>query len=167
MRNARRPLILALAILGALILQTTLFGRLRIAGVAPDLVLLVLLLGSIRLRMEQALFVGFAGGLLFDALSATAMGLRAFVYTAVMYLAIRTHARADFSPVATAVWVAVLTAIGAIVYTIVGTLFAQVDLTLEAASRRFLLIPVFNLVIALMLTPVITRLLEPVGRSRL
>lgn len=167
MRGWRRSLTFALCLLGAIVLQTTLFGRLRIAGAAPDLVLLVLLLGAIRLRMEQALFVGFATGIVFDALSATAMGLRAFVYTAAMYLAVRTHARADFSPVATAVWVAIMTGIGTFLHVTVGTLFAQFEIGLGTAAQRTLLIPLYNLAIALLLMPVITRLLEPGGRSRL
>lgn len=167
MRSWRRPLFLGLALLVALVVQTTLFGRVRIGGVTPDLVLLVLLVASIRLRMEQALFIGFATGMVFDALSATALGLRAFVYTAAMYVAVRTHARADFSPVATAVWVAVMTGIATFLHVTVGTLFAQIDIGLGAAAQRTLLIPLFNFAIALLLMPVITRQLESGTRGGL
>ncbi len=114
MRSLRRPLALLAAVVGSIVLQTTLFGRLNVDGIAPDVVLLTLVLASLRLRTDRALLVAFAAGIVFDALTATAIGLRAFTYTAIVYVARRTHERADFSPAATAVWAAVMTFFGVV-----------------------------------------------------
>ncbi len=161
MRSLRRPLALLAAVVGSIVLQTTLFGRLQVDGIAPDVVLLTLVLASLRLRTDRALLVAFAAGLVFDALTATAIGLRAFTYTAIVYVARRTHERADFSPAATAVWAAVMTLLGVVLLLTVGTLFGQFDFDGGEAIRRMLLVPLFNLILALVATPVIARLLEP------
>lgn len=155
----------ALAMLGALLVQTTLFGRLRVGGVAPDLVIMVLVLATLRLRNEQALLLAFAAGVVFDALSATAIGLRAIAYVTVVYVAIRTRERADFSPFAVAVWLALMTILGVVLFLVVGTLFAQIRVDGGEALQRLVLIPILNLVIALLLSPVIGRLLEPARRG--
>lgn len=160
MRGLRRPVILLVVVVGSIVLQTTLFGRLTIARIAPDVVMLTLVLASIRLRTDRAILLAFAAGLVFDALSATALGLRAFTYTAVVYVARRTHERADFSPFATAVWSGVMTFIGVVLLLTVGTLFGQFDFGAGEAIRRMLLVPLFNLVLAFVATPVIARLLE-------
>lgn len=166
MRYGRRPLLVALAVGAALLLQVTLFGRVRIAGVAPDLVLTAVILLSLRLRGEWALLAGFASGLLFDALSSTAVGLRALTYTVVAYLAIRTSDRADAGPVSVAVWVGLLSMAGAFLFLVVGTIFGQVGLETGQAMRRLLMVPFLNTLVTLLLTPLVVRLLEPERRLR-
>lgn len=160
MRSLRRPVILLATVVGSIVVQTTLFGRLQIAGIAPDAVMLTLVLASLRLRTDRAILLAFAAGLVFDALSANSLGLRAFGYTAVVYVARRTHERADFSAFATAVWSGVMTFFGVVLILTVGTLFGQFDFGAGEAIRRMLLVPLFNLVLALAATPVIARLLE-------
>jgi rod shape-determining protein MreD len=73
----RGPFGAIVALVGAVILQTTFFGRVRLDSLAPDIVMVTVVLSTIRLRNEQALAVAFVGGLVFDALSSTALGLRA------------------------------------------------------------------------------------------
>lgn len=165
MRAARGPLLVAGSLILALVVQTTVFGRFRLAGVAPDVVLITLVLASLRLRPEAALIAAFAGGLAFDALSSSAMGLRAVVYITVVYLAIRTRERADFSALAVAVWTGLLSLIGVVLFLLVGTIFSQVVLDGGEALRRVLLVPLLNLLIAMALTPLIARLLEPSWRT--
>lgn len=161
MKDGRRPLLVALAVGAALLLQVTLFGRVRVAGIAPDLVVLVAILATLRLRNETALLVAFGAGLVFDALSATAVGLRALSYTLVVYVAIRTRDRADAGPFSVAVWVGLLTLLGAVLFLVIGTIFGQVGLEPEQAMRRLLVLPVLNTAVAMLLTPLVARLLEP------
>ncbi len=145
----------------AVLIQTTLFGRVRLAGLAPDVVMIAVILSALRLRGEQALAVAFLGGLVFDALSANALGLRAFVYTFVAYLALRTRDRADVGAVVVAVWVGLVSVAGIVLLLLVGTLFGQFAMSGGEAMRRVLLIPVFNFLVALILSPFISRLLRP------
>ncbi len=161
MRVFRGPIRAFLGVVFAVLIQTTLFGRVRLAGLAPDVVMIAVILAGLRLRGEQALIVGFLGGLLFDALSANALGLRAFVYTAVAYLAVRTRDRADVGSVVVAVWVALLSVAGVLLLVTVGTLFGQFEMSGGEAMRRVLLIPVFNFLTALLLSPLSARLLRP------
>lgn len=157
----RSVLIAVSSVVLALVLQTTLFGRLTISGIAPDVVLIAVLLVAIRRRSESAIVLAFLSGLAFDTLSSTALGLRAAVYTSVAFLAIRTIDRMDSGPVTVAVWVGLMTLGGVVLFLIVGSLFGQVTLDPGEAMRRAILVPIYNLVIALLLAPVTSRLLAP------
>lgn len=165
MSTSRGPLVVAGSLALAVVVQTTVFGRFRVGGVAPDVVLLALILASLRLRSEVALLTAFTAGLAFDALSSTAMGLRAAVYPLIVYVALRTRDRADFSAVAVAGWVALLTVGGVVLFLLLGTIFSQVALDGGEALRRVLLVPLLNLVIAVMLVPLIARLLHASWRA--
>lgn len=167
MRFLRGPFGVLLVLLAAVIIQTTFFGRVRLAGLAPDIVMVVVILSTFRLRSETALVMGFAGGLVFDALSSNALGLRALVYTSVAYVAIRTRERADFGPMAVAVWVGLVSLFGIALLLVVGTLFGQFGLSGGEAMRRLILVPLFNLVTALVLSPISVRLLSPGRRGSL
>jgi len=63
--NARN-LAIAVAVSLALVLQTTVFSRLTVEGVAPDLVLLVVAAVALRHGSQVGLATGFAAGLLLD-----------------------------------------------------------------------------------------------------
>lgn len=154
-------MLIGLGMLLAVVVQTTLFGRVRIGGVAPDIVILALVLMALRARPEVTLLTAFSVGVVVDAVAASsALGLRAIAYTTVAYVASRTRDRADFGPVAVALWAAAMTLVGIAVIFVVGTLFGQGDMAVGEALRRLLLIPSFNFVIALLLSPLTTRLLD-------
>ena len=99
-----------------------------IAGVAPDVVLISVLLFAVRSRSEPAIIFAFIAGLVFDALSVTALGLRAGVYATVAFLAIRTIDRMDSNPFSVAAWVALMTLAGVMLYVVVGSIFGQVNM---------------------------------------
>ena len=111
--------------------------------------------------LGAAIIFGFTAGLVFDALSSTALGLRAGVYTAVAFIAIRTIDRMDSSPLSVALWVGLLTISGVVLFLLVGTIFGQVTMDMGEAMRRVILVPLYNLVVALLLAPLSTRLLAP------
>ncbi len=157
----RRPgLTVVVMVAVAILAQTTLFARVRLVGVAPDLVVLAVAIATLRLADVPSLVTGFVAGMLMDALGSNALGLRAVVLTLVAYVALRTRDRADVGPLAVAVWVAGLTLVGVALLLLLGTLFDQIGLTGGEALRRLLLVPVLNLVAALVVSPLTGRMLE-------
>jgi rod shape-determining protein MreD len=72
-------------LLGALLLQTTVLARMRVAGVMPDFMLLVAVAGGITAGPTRGAAVGFASGMLIDLFLPTPLGLSALVFTLVGY----------------------------------------------------------------------------------
>lgn len=157
-----RPLLLTVvAFVGALVVQTTLFGRVRIGGIAPDVVILAVVVFSLRARAETAMLAAFTIGFLFDAVaSSSALGLRALAYTTVAFVAVRTRDRADLGPLAVAIWAGLMTLVGVAAIFVVGTLFGQITMDFGQAMRRIMLIPLFNAGIAVLLSPLTSRMLD-------
>lgn len=161
MNDFRRTALIVLGMVGALVMQTTLFGRVRLGGIAPDVVILAVVLFSLRARAETAMLAGFSIGFLFDAVaSSSALGLRAIAYTTVAFVAVKTRDRADLGPIAVAVWAGLMTLVGLTAILVIGTLFGQVTMGFGQASRRLFLVPVYNTGIALLLSPFTSRLLD-------
>lgn len=156
---------LVAVMLVAIVAQTTLFGRINIDGIAPDVVTLAVVLATLRLRSETGLLVAFITGLVMDALGSGALGLRALTLTVVAFLAIRTRERADYSPLAAAVWAGLLTFAGVVLYVLIGSLVSQVAMDGGQALRRILLVPLLTFLVALLAWPVLARLTEPVRRT--
>lgn len=154
--------VLALMVL----LQTTFFRTVRPFGVAPDLVMLVVILAARWLPAEQALVYGFTAGIVMDLLGTTPLGLRGLVLTVVAYLVVRFRDWVETSPPATLVSVAAFSAVGVGLLLVIGTLFGQATLAEANVLRRFLLVPFWNTILALALAPAMTSLLNPVQRSR-
>ncbi len=157
--RGRTALVIGLTVVLAVVVQTTLFGRLRI--VTPDLVLLIgILLALTKVRPEAVLGVAFISGLIVDLLGASLLGLRAVVYTVIAYIAIRTKERAELGRVTIAIWAGVLTLIGVVALILIGTLFGQVSLLGESAVSRMILVPLANLAVAGLLAPTFVRLVD-------
>jgi rod shape-determining protein MreD len=157
--RGRTALVIGLMVVFAVVVQTTLFGRLRI--VTPDLVLLIgILLALTKVRPDAVLGVAFISGLIVDLLGASLLGLRAVVYTVVAYIAIRTKERAELGRVTIAIWAGVLTLIAVVMLILIGTLFGQVSLLGESAVSRMILVPLANLAVAGLLAPTFVRLVD-------
>jgi rod shape-determining protein MreD len=157
--RGRTALVIGLSVVVAVVIQTTLFGRLRI--VTPDLVMLIgILLALTRVRTEAVLGVAFISGLIMDLLGASLIGLRAVVYTTVAFIAVRTKERAELGRVTIALWAGVLTLIGVVLLILVGTLFGQVSLLGEDAVSRMILVPLANLAVAALLAPTFVRIID-------
>lgn len=82
-----RAMLLFLILGVALILQATVFDFLRILGVKPDLVMLVVILYGFIHGPREGAYVGFLGGLLVDFMSGHYIGLHALSKMAAGYLA--------------------------------------------------------------------------------
>lgn len=164
--RSRQAIVISLVLLVAVTVQVSVFGRFRVGSIAPDLVLIALVLTSFRMGPSTALITAFGCGLALDALSSEALGLRAMVYTAVMFAAVRTKERANAGPVATAFWIAALTLGGVLLLGLVGTLFGQLQFSGGQMLARIVVIPLLNLAIGLVLIPAIARLQAPSRRFR-
>jgi len=146
-----RPVLIALTlIVVAVVLQTTLFaaGNIQPFGVAPNLVVLVLI-GCVRyLEPEASILVGFTAGLLMDMLAGSPLGLWAMSLTAVAYAGVKLRPRADDGPIVLAVGVFGLTFLGQLVFVLVGTLFGLGLIGDDELLRKLLLPAVYNVVLA-------------------
>ncbi|HEX5694895.1 MAG TPA: rod shape-determining protein MreD [Acidimicrobiia bacterium] len=157
--RGRTALVIGLTVVLAVVIQTTLFGRLRV--VTPDLVLLIgILLALTRVRPEAVLGVAFISGLIVDLLGASLLGLLAVVYTVVAYAAIRTRERAELGRVTIAIWAGLLTLVGVVLLILIGTLFGQVSLLGENAVSRMILVPLANLAVAGLVAPTFVRIVD-------
>ena len=76
--------VLLLLVLG--LLQTSVFPSLAIAGIRPALVLMAAITLATVSDDARALYWGFAGGLLVDLLSATALGVNALLFTLLVFI---------------------------------------------------------------------------------
>lgn len=157
--RARSVLIVFLALLFAVVLQTTLFSQTSIF--TPDLVLLVVVMLCLtKIRPEALLGLAFVAGVTVDLLGSAVLGLRAIVFTLVAYLAIRTKDRADIGRIITGLWAGLLTLVGVVLLILVGTLFGQTVLLGEGVVDRLFLVPIANMILAWMLAPSFVRLID-------
>ena len=81
MRAVRVALVIGLV----LVLQVAVMPHLRIAGVAPDLLLVLTIAVAVRLGPEAGALTGFAAGLAFDLFLETPLGLGALADALVGY----------------------------------------------------------------------------------
>ncbi|MEX1124132.1 MAG: rod shape-determining protein MreD [Acidimicrobiia bacterium] len=157
--RGRTVLIVVLLLIVAVVIQTTLFGRIRL--VTPDLVLLlVIILCLTRIRPEVILAIAFTSGLVVDLLGSSVLGLRAVVFTTVAYLGIRTKERAEIGRVAVALWAGFLTMVGVVLLMLIGTLFGQATLLGDNTLSRVIFVPLTNLAIAAAVAPLVVRLVD-------
>jgi rod shape-determining protein MreD len=72
-------------LLGSLLLETTVFWRMRIFGVMPDFMLLIAVAGGITAGPTRGAAIGFTSGMLIDLFLPSPLGLSALVFTLVGY----------------------------------------------------------------------------------
>lgn len=155
----RTVITVAVILLGAVVLQTTLFSQ--IEYFTPDLVMLfALLLTLTRIRPELTLLLAFVAGLSVDLLGSAVLGLRAMVFTMVAYLGLRTRDRADIGRLVTGIWAGLLSLGGVVLLILVGTLFGQTVLLGEGVVDRVFQVPLSNAFLAFVLAPLFVRLID-------
>ena len=81
--------VMVILLVGSVLVQVTALQSIQLFGAAPDLVLLVVILGGIWLQPEVAVGFGFVGGLLIDLLGLAPLGLSALSFTVAAYLTVR------------------------------------------------------------------------------
>lgn len=155
----RTPAAVFLIILVAVVLQSTLFGRIKV--ITPDLVLLVaILIALTRIKPELILAIAFSAGLVVDLLGSSLLGLRAIVFMSAAYIALRTRERADIGRIVTAVWAGGMTLIGVVLLVLLGTLFGQSTILGEHVLSRLITVPLANMLLAFMIAPVLVRTVD-------
>jgi rod shape-determining protein MreD len=82
----RRTAVFGLTILTAVLLQSTIFARLTLFGVAPDLVLAVVISFALIEGPSAGALLGFSGGLLRDLLLDAPTGLTGLAYLVIGYV---------------------------------------------------------------------------------
>jgi rod shape-determining protein MreD len=157
--RVRTPAAVFLIILVAVVLQSTLFGRVRL--ITPDLVLLVaILIALTRIKPELVLAIAFSAGLVVDLLGSSLLGLRAIVFMSAAYIALRTRERADIGRIVTALWAGGLTLIGVVLLVLLGTLFGQSTILGEHVLSRLITVPLANMLLAFVIAPVLVRTVD-------
>lgn len=155
----RTILAVTLFLVGAVVLQTTLFSQ--TAYFTPDLVMLVaILLTLTRIRPELSLLLAFIAGLSIDLLGSAVLGLRAIVFTLIAYVGLRTRERADVGRIITATWAGLLTLAGVVFLVLIGTLFGQTVLLGDGVLDRLFLVPLANTFLAFVFAPTFVRLVD-------
>lgn len=162
-----RIVIALIAVVIAIVLQTTVFGAGRIEplGVAPALVLLVLIALAPQIELEYLVLLGFTAGILVDLIGSGTLGLWAMSYTVVAYAAGRLATRFSDRISLTLVAAFTLTLIGQLVYVFLGTLFGQGTITQPGVVSKIILPAVWNLVLAYPVFWVVRTVFAPRDRS--
>ncbi|NIA26172.1 MAG: rod shape-determining protein MreD, partial [Gammaproteobacteria bacterium] len=108
---------------------------------------------------EPAVVLGFTAGLIIDLLGSAPLGLRAMVLTIVAYVTVRTRDRFEISipTIGVAVWAIALG--GTVLLAIIGTLFGERILRDPLVLRQILLGPVYDVILAVAVLPLMTRVL--------
>lgn len=145
-----RIVIAVLAVVIAIVLQTTVFGAGRIEplGVAPALVTLVVIAIAPYVEAEVTILLGFTAGILMDLIGSGTLGLWAMSLTIVAYIAARLGARYRDRVTVFLGVVLGLTLVGQLVYVVLGTLFGQEIAGEPNVVSKILLPAIWNLVLA-------------------
>jgi len=148
-------------VITAVVAQTAVFGQGRINpfGASPAIVLVIVLACVRYIEPEPALLLGFTAGLLLDLLGGSPLGLWAMAYTLVTYVGIRFRHRADDGPVIVGTGVLLLTLLSNALFLVVGTLFGERFLASSVVIKNTILPAAYNLLLAAVLFPAVTRLI--------
>lgn len=155
-----RVAIALLAIIAALVVQTTVFGASGIEpfGVAPAFVTLVVIAIGPYVEPEYHLLLGFTAGILADLMGSGTLGLWAMTLTTIAYASSRLRARFNEGFVLSGVLVFSLTFLGQITFVILGTLFGQNLLSDSSLVSKIVLPALWNVVLAIPVLLVLARI---------
>lgn len=88
-----RSIVFLILVLFAILLQSTLFNFLQVAGVKPDLVLLLVVFNSFLRGSREGAFLGFLAGLFLDIFTGNYIGMNALSKMLIGYLVGLAEAR--------------------------------------------------------------------------
>jgi rod shape-determining protein MreD len=157
-----------LALLAVLVLlQVTFVSQLRLAGVAPDVLLLVSVAAGVAAGPDRGAIVGFVAGLGYDVFLQTPLGLSALVYCVVAYLVglfqlpLAAHPR----------WwragsVMGASAVGVLLWMLTGIVLGQDQLLGVSPTRVVIVVALVNGLLALAAVRVMTWAFGPLARER-
>ena len=145
-----RIVVSIVAVVIAIVIQTTVFGSGNIQpfGAPPALVTLVIIALAPHIESEYHVLLGFTAGILVDLIGSGTLGLWAMTLTVVAFVSSRLARRYADSIVASIVAAFVLTVLGQVVYVLLGTLFGQGTLGEPNVVAKILLPAVWNAILA-------------------
>ena len=145
-----RIVISLVAVIIAIVLQTTIFGSGRIEplGVAPALVSLVIIAVAPYVESEITILLGFTAGILMDLIGSGTLGLWAMTMTIIAFIATRVSFRYKDSVWLSLAAVFVLTALGQAIYVLLGTLFGQETASEPNVASKIFLPALWNVILA-------------------
>ncbi len=153
-------------IVGAVLIQSTVFQHIRPFGLTPALGILMVIAIARVFDAEQAMFVAFTGGFLQDLLGGSPLGLWAITFTVVAFVTYKVRDREVAGPPAILIGVFALSLMGLIVYVILGTLFGQGTINRPGVLWQLLIPSLFNVLLAYPAFWVIKVTVRPQERSR-
>jgi len=157
----RRVLSVTLVVVTALLVQSTVFGDLRLLGVRPELMFLVTICFALLEGPNEGAVVGFTSGLAQDFLLNEPKGITALTLTLVGYaVGMSRQFIVSPSPLIPTVMVAFATAIGIAFYEVVSFLLGAFDEPAAQGARVALLAALYNAVLTPILYPLLRRISE-------
>jgi len=157
----RRTISVAVVVVTALLLQSTVFADLRLLGVRPELMYLVTVSFALLEGPNEGAIVGFAGGLAQDFLLNAPKGITALTLTLVGYaVGMSRQYIVSPSPLIPTIVVAIGTALGVGFYEVVSFLLGALDQPATQGARVALLASLYNAVLTPILYPLLRRISE-------
>jgi rod shape-determining protein MreD len=161
----RRVLVLAGVIVVALLLESTVFARLRLGGARPDLLVIAVVAVAMAAGPTSAACFGFSAGLAADLLFARPVGVAALVYTCLGFAV----GVARVYLVGSRPWVHLLLTGAASLAAVwsAGLVLRVLDLSSWGfVARTGPLVALYNLLLAPVVFPVVRRLAADAGPER-
>ncbi len=157
----RRVLSLAVVIVTALLLQSTVFAQMKLLGVKPELMYLVTIIVAILEGPREGAVVGFVGGMAQDFLLNTPKGITALTLTLLGYaMGLARQYIVSPSPLLPTALVAAGTFIGTAFWQVMATLLGQYDEPLGYAVKVCLLTALYGAILTPIFYPLLRRMLE-------
>jgi rod shape-determining protein MreD len=157
----RRALVLAVVIVTALLLQSTVFAQIKLLGVEPELMYLLTIVIAILEGPQEGAIVGFAGGMAQDFLLNSPKGITALTLTLLGYaMGLARNYIVSPSPLLPTFLVAAGTAIGMAFYLVVGGLLGQVSVPVTYGLKVCLLTALYGAILTPIVFPLLRRLSE-------
>ena len=155
-----RGLLGLLAVLTAVLLQSTVLARLPLPGAAPDVVLVLVVAFGLAEGSRSGMLVGFGAGLLSDLASDAQLGRLALAYALVGCLAGLLADDTDRSVVLPFVAVAVGGVVALVVYAGEGVLLGDARITLGAFGRSLVSTVPYSVALTPFVVPVVASLIR-------
>ncbi len=169
--SGRVALRLCLVVVAALIIQDTVMLNLRIAGIHPDIMVLVPVTAGVLAGPEYGAAMGFVAGMATDLLLPTPFGLSALVYTLVGF-GVGAAMVAGEAQRQTSWWLTPLlalagTATEVMVFAVLGAVLGQPQMVEVNLAATVTVVAVANAILAPVATLVVAWALDqPVARRR-
>lgn len=163
----RRAVLLTAVILTALLLQSTIFGDVRLIGARPELLYLVTILFAMLDGPPSGAVVGFSGGMAQDFLLNQPKGITALTLTILGYVIgmLRQYVVTP-SPWLPVILVGGGTFFGVIFYGIIAFLLGQLDVGWAYLIKTAFFSSIYNAVLTPVLYPLLRRLNESAREDR-